>query len=98
MVLASLPGLPIERETCYTRKYLRGLGNLCSSEAYNQARITLFFKTIAFNPIPTYSLKNAFSHRSTHKPYAGTVADPDQAFGGGSQIRGRQKGLHLFKY
>jgi len=23
------------------------------------------------------------------------VADPDQAFGGGSQIEGRQKGLHL---
>jgi len=26
------------------------------------------------------------------------VADPDQAFGGGSQIGGRQEGLHLLKY
>jgi len=26
------------------------------------------------------------------------VADPDQAFGGGRQIGGSQKGIHLFKY
>ena len=29
------------------QKYLRGLGNLCSSVAYNQGRLTLIFNTIS---------------------------------------------------
>ena len=33
---SSLTGLQIEHEACYTRKYLRGLGNVRWSPAYNQ--------------------------------------------------------------
>ena len=41
VVWTSLPGLPIKRETRYTRKYLRGLGNLYLNAAYNHGRLTL---------------------------------------------------------
>jgi len=42
-VQASLPGLRINAKRASTRNYLRGLGNLCSSAAYNQGRLTLIF-------------------------------------------------------
>jgi len=35
--------LRINAKYAGTRKYLRGIGNLCSSEAYNQGRLTLIF-------------------------------------------------------
>jgi len=40
--------------------------------------------------------KNRKNNYSYYIAYS--VADPDQVFGGGSQIAGRQKGLHLLKY
>jgi len=45
-VEASLPGLRINAKSGSARKYLRGLGNLCSSAAYNHRRLTLIFNTI----------------------------------------------------
>jgi len=40
VVQASLPGLHINPKHATMRKYLRGLGNLCSNAAHNQGRLT----------------------------------------------------------
>jgi len=45
VVQASLSGLRINAKRAITRKYLRGLGNLCSSAAHNQ--LTFVFNTIS---------------------------------------------------
>ena len=67
---ASLPGLPTNAKRASTRKYLRCLGDLCSSGAYNQGRLTLNFDTIScgllsraannrVNTVHTYSSRSS---------------------------------------